>query len=383
MNKPKILFITLLIILITLILFRKYIIKLFFVPLPSDTPTGIQSSKPETSNETTKNNNDIETIADNLVIPWEIGFLPDNEILITERSGNLLKIGKDKKTIKIEGILHKGEGGLLGLALDPNFKENHLLYLYSTTKENGDIKNRVEKYKLEGNNLVNRKEIVSGIKGSSNHDGGRIKFGPDGYLYITTGDAENSNLAQDKNSLNGKILRVDTDGNKAPDNPFNNLVYTYGHRNPQGLTWDDKGNLWATEHGPSGPQTGNDEINLIKKGLNYGWPEIKGSNTKEGMITPVLESGKTDTWAPSGIIYYMGNLFFAGLRGEALYQGEIIGDNKIELKANFKKEFGRLRTITLGPDGYFYVLTNNTDGRGTPKQGDDRIIRIKPNIFFK
>jgi glucose/arabinose dehydrogenase len=309
-------------------------------------------------------------------------FLPDDEKLLTERPGNLLKIGTDQKIINVEGVVHIGEGGLLGLALDPDYPENHLIYLYSTTSNQGQITNRVERYKLDNYSLSDRKVIVSGIKGSSNHDGGRIKFGPDNYLYITTGDAETPSLAQDKNSLNGKILRVDSDGNPAPDNPFGNAVYSMGHRNVQGIAWDSQGRLWATEHGPSGTQTGDDEINLIQKGGNYGWPVVKGAQTAPGMISPVLESGK-DTWAPSGMIYYKNNLFFGGLRGEALYQAKIDSDNKLTLIVNFKKEFGRIRTVTLGPDGNFYILTNNTDGRGTPNPGDDKIIRINPDMFFK
>ncbi len=301
---------------------------------------------------------------------------------MTERQGNLLKIGEDKKIIKIEGVKHIGEGGLLGLALDPKYSENNYIYLYSTTGDGGGVSNRIERYKLSDTSLTDRKVILSGIKGSSNHDGGRIKFGPDGYLYVTTGDAETPALAQDKNSLNGKILRVDREGNPPPDNPFGNRTYSYGHRNPQGLAWDSTGNLWATEHGPSGTQTGNDEINLIKKGGNYGWPEIKGDQTKDGMINPVVQSGRNDTWAPSGEVIYKDSIFFGGLRGEALYQAKILSSTKLELQAHFKSKFGRIRTVNLGPDGYFYFLTSNRDGRGTPEQNDDKIIKINPGIFF-
>ncbi len=379
----KIFLVTTLIIFIALVYFRKSILKQFFIPLPGNTPTGVLTNNSNTTNRPDATAKDIETIVENLHIPWEIVFLPSGEMLITERPGNLLKIGGDKKVIQIEGVYHKGEGGLLGLALHPKFNENNILYIYSTSKNGTEVTNRVEKYELKENSLRNRKVILTGIKASSNHDGGRIKFGPDGYLYIATGDAENSNLAQDKNSLNGKILRVDDEGKPASDNPFGNAVYSYGHRNPQGLDWDEEQNLWVTEHGPSGLETGNDEVNLVKKGQNYGWPIIKGDQIKEGMTSPIVESGKNDTWAPSGALYFKGNLFFAGLRGEALYQGKIIGGNNIELKANFKKEFGRIRTVTLGPDGYFYILTNNTDGRGTPKTGDDKLVKINPELFFR
>jgi glucose/arabinose dehydrogenase len=366
-----------------LLLAKKFIVGSLFSPTESPIPTGISYMDESAIQETpsTIPKEDIEVVAENLKIPWELAFLPGGEMLVTERPGNLLRIGKDKKVIKIDGVNHLGEGGLLGLALHPKYEENNQIYLYFTSRENGNLINRVERYKLNGDKLTEKKEILSGIPASSNHDGGRIKFGPDGYLYITTGDAENPASAQDKNALSGKILRIDTEGAKAPDNPYGNLTYSYGHRNSQGIVWDDKGNLWATEHGPSGGQTGNDEINLIKKGLNYGWPDIKGVSKKSGMESPIAESGTKDTWAPGGMVFYGGSLFFAGLRGEALYQAKIISENNLALSAHFKSDFGRLRTVIIGPDGYFYILTNNTDGRGDPNSGDDRIIKFNPEVF--
>ncbi len=222
---------------------------------------------------------------------------------------------------------------------------------------------------------------MAGIKGSVNHDGGRIAFGPDGYLYITTGDAENSHLAQNKNSLNGKILRIKDDGSIPSDNPFGNAVYSMGHRNPQGLAWDKDGTLWETEHGPSGIQTGYDEINIITKGANYGWPEIRGEQTKEGFVSPVIQSGSKDTWAPSGMKYWNGSLFFSGLRGEALYEAKISKENKLNLITHFKQRFGRIRAVVLGADGFIYLSTSNRDGRGQVREGDDKIIKINPRIF--
>lgn len=322
---------------------------------------------------------EIEEVATSLNIPWEISFLPNGEMLVTERGGKLLKISQaGKKTIaEIQGVKHIGEGGLLGLALDPDFKTNKFIYLYSTTTETGEITNRVERYKLENDALSQRTVILADIKGSSNHDGGRIAFGPDDYLYITTGDADEPKLAQDTKSLNGKILRIKNDGSIPDDNPFGNAIYSYGHRNPQGLAWDSQGNLWSTEHGPSGVQTGNDEVNKIVKGGNYGWPEIRGQEKKEGMVTPVLESGKSDTWAPAGLVFLDGNLFFTGLRGKALYQIKIETDLKLDLQTNFKDQFGRLRAVAIGPDGYVYLGTSNKDGRGQPNTRDDKIIRIR------
>lgn len=325
---------------------------------------------------------DIEVVAQKLDIPWEIVFLQNGDLLVTERSGKLLKIGSETKVIKeIEGVKHIGEGGLLGLTLHPKFSVNNFIYLYSTTQDSNGITNRVERYKFLNDTLSERKVILEKIKGSSNHDGGRIVFGPDGYLYITTGDAENSNLAQDKNSLNGKILRIKDDGSIPEDNPFGNAVYSLGHRNPQGLAWDKDGTLWETEHGPSGIQTGNDEVNLIIKGGNYGWPTIKGDQTKDGLISPIIQSGSKDTWAPSGMAYFGGSLFFSGLRGEALYEAKIRNGNKLDLFTYFKQEFGRIRAVVLGPDGYLYLSTSNRDGRGQIREGDDKIIRINPKIF--
>lgn len=345
--------------------------------VPSDwrdvQPTGgVQSTTVPVQQET-------EMVAQDLHIPWDIAHLPDGRMLVTERSGKLLAVGTETRTIKeIEGVMHKGEGGLLGIAVHPQFEKNNFLYLYSTTLDGGDITNRVERYTLVKDVLGNRKVILSGIKGSSNHDGGQLAFGPDGYLYVTTGDAEIPDLAQDKNSLNGKILRIKDDGTIPTDNPFKNAVYSLGHRNPQGLAWDEQGTLWETEHGPSGLQTGYDEINRITKGGNYGWPLIRGEAQREGLISPVLQSGGRDTWAPAGLAYRNGSLYFTGLRGEALYEAKINTDHTVTLSVHHKKEFGRLRAITLGPDGSLYVSTSNRDGRGRAQDGDDRILRINP-----
>src|SRR3989344_7203282 len=209
-----------------------------------------------------------EIFAKNLEIPWDIAFLPDGDLLVTERTGVLKRFSKDgseKGEVKVSGVNHYGEGGLLGLVLHPKFLENRYLYLYLTSKKGLGFENRIERYKYEDGSLSDRNVILGGIPGAIYHDGGRMAFGPDGYLYVTVGDATNSDSAQDTNSLAGKILRM-TDEGKAPlDNPFNNLVYSYGHRNPQGLTWDDAGRLWSTEHGRSGALSGLDELNLIEK----------------------------------------------------------------------------------------------------------------------
>lgn len=325
---------------------------------------------------------DIEVIADELRIPWDIAFLPDGSLLVTERPGLLRRIdGETKKSILVGGVEHVGEGGLLGVALHPNFRQNQLVYLYFTTEGVDGLANRVERYRLEDDRLNNLEVIISDIPGAVYHDGGKIAFGPDGKLYITTGDAGDEDSAQALNSVAGKILRLNDDGSIPSDNPFGTAVYSYGHRNSQGIAWDIQGNLWSTEHGRSGVRSGLDELNLIEPGNNYGWPVIQGDETLDGMQKPNAHSGPDVTWAPGGIAYLDGSLFFSGLRGESLYQVILDGTNIVDIKAHFREEYGRLRAVQVGPDGYLYITTSNTDGRGTPQEGDDKIIKIDPEIF--
>ncbi len=354
---------------VSLYAFRWQIFRQFYKPTPTSLQEGIKVGK------------EIEIIAENLQIPWEVAFLPEGDLLVTERPGILKRIGKEGRIYTIEGVEHIGEGGLLGLTLHPRFAENRWIYLYLTTTSRDGLINRIERYRLGGDQLSEKTIIINNIPGAANHDGGRIAFGPDGYLYITTGDAGNPNLAQDTNSLAGKILRLKDDGSIPSDNPFGNATYSYGHRNSQGLAWDDKGQLWATEHGRSGVLSGFDELNFIEKGRNYGWPVIQGDETKTGMKIPVVQSGPDEIWAPAGAAFWNGSVFFGGLRGEALYEAKIVGELKVSLIAHFRQEFGRIRTVVLGPDGFLYLTTSNTDGRGVPKANDDKIIRINPNIF--
>lgn len=346
--------------------------KYFFKPTDSNIPSGT-SEKEQTAN--------IETIATGLSIPWSIVELPDGDLMFTERSGTLKRIGKDNQAFEIEGVEHVGEGGLLGLATHPDFDSNNFIYLYLTTEDGGNITNRVERYVYNADELSDRRIIIEGIAGSSVHDGGYIAFGPDGSLYITTGDAGSERTAQDTASLNGKILRLNDDGTIPTDNPFGNAVYSYGHRNPQGLAWDDQGRLWSVEHGPSGLQSGNDEINLIKKGANYGWPVIKGQQTREGIETPIAESGSDETWAPGGLAFYDGSLYFAGLRGQSLYQAKIKNDGSLELTSHFSEDFGRLRAVMINSENLLLISTSNTDGRGSPSNEDDKIISINPAVL--
>lgn len=323
-------------------------------------------------------------ITGELDTPWGIAFLPNQSMLVTERPGRVRLVDKDGKlnplpVLTIASAKEIGEGGLLGIALHPDFVTNNYVYLYYTYSGiDNDTLNRVVRMNYQNQKLIDEQIIVDRIPGASNHNGGRIKFGPDHYLYISTGDAENPSQAQDTSTLRGKILRVTDEGKSPPDNPFNNFVYSYGHRNVQGLAWDTLGNLWATEHGRSGALSGFDELNLIEAGKNYGWPEIQGSETRLGLVTPRKNSGATTTWAPAGAAVIGKSFFFAGLRGQTLYEAVIEQNQVTLLREHLKGEYGRLRDVVLGPDGMLYVTTSNRDGRGTPTSSDDQIIRVNP-----
>lgn len=360
-----------LILFITAFIARGSLRQTFFYPTESNLPTGTT----EVDRQFT------ETIATKLTVPWGLAVLPTGDILVTERSGTLRRLGEDQQLHTIEGVAHVGEGGLLGIALHPQFEDNRYLYLYLTTQSGDGLVNRVERYKYQDNGLSDKKLILGAIPGAANHDGGRLAFGPDGYLYVTTGDAGQEEAAQDTDSLAGKILRITDEGQPAPDNPFGNAVYSYGHRNPQGIAWDKDGRLWSSEHGRSGLRSGFDEINLIESGVNYGWPVIQGDEKRDDMRAPVVHSGENETWAPASLAYVDGQLFFGGLRGESLYQATIRGDTLTDLKVNFNGQFGRIREATLGTNNEIFITTSNTDGRGTPGSEDDRIIRLNKSIF--
>ena len=319
----------------------------------------------------------ISVVSENLKVPWEIAFLPQGDLLFTERTGTILRSGVKKRSYLIEGVEQVGEGGLLGMTLHPNFKENGFLYIYLTYRKGDQIKNRVERYHLKDDELLEKKIIIDNIPGAPNHNGGRIKFGPDGYLYITVGDAQTPYLSQDTNSLAGKILRLRDDGTIPADNPFGNAVWSLGHRNPQGLAFDADGRLWATEHG----STAQDEINLIKKGLNYGWPDSHGDKVEPNTEPPLRHSGVFTTWAPAGAVFWQGSLFFVGLRSQTLFEAILDGERIVALKEHFQGEFGRIRAVALGPDNFLYISTSNTDGRGTQRANDDKVIKISTQIF--
>lgn len=345
---------------------------------PNTTTDHQENSVPEDKTQNSKDLPQIEVLVKNLEVPWALAFLPDGRLLVTERKGEVKLLSKDFKEIKQIGkidVKQIGEGGLHGIAAHPDFESNKFVYLYYTYSTSGNnTLNKVSRFKLIDDQLTSEEVIVDKIPGAQIHDGGRLKFGPDGYLYITTGDASNPSFSQDKSSLAGKILRVTDDGSPAPGNPFNSRIYSYGHRNPQGITWAGTDRLYEVEHG----QSATDEINFIENGKNYGWPEIRGDQTRSGMESPFLHSGD-DTWAPAGAAYFNGSIYFGGLRGQALYQAKILSNNQVELKTHFKSQFGRIRDVVLGPDQMLYITTSNKDGRGNPTSDDDRIIRINPN----
>jgi len=329
----------------------------------------------------------VETVAKNLEVPWGIAFAPDGRIFVTERVGNLRVIQdgilnpEPIKILDVSGF----EGGLLGIALDPNFEENHHIYLYYTYNDFLSTYNKLSRFTESNNQLSDEIILLDKIAGGPFHDGGRIKFGPDGLLYITTGEAGIPDMAQDLNSLGGKILRINPDGTIPDDNPFENSpVYSYGHRNPQGLDWDPvTGKLVISEHGSSAQ----DEVNVIEPGKNYGWPEIVGDETDPSYISPILHTGD-ETWAPSGASFYNSDnipqwenkYFIATLRGNHLRMLDLDIENNevISSEALFQGEFGRLRDASVGPDGNLYILTSNRDGRGSPEPTDDRVLRIIP-----
>jgi glucose/arabinose dehydrogenase len=322
--------------------------------------------------EKAQNEAELEVLADGLDIPWSV-VEADDRLLVSERSGAIVEVpkaGGEMKRKELDltvGVHHQAEGGFLGLALAPDFAVTRSLFAYHTYRSNGQVLNRVIRLEERDDAWVETDVLMDGIPGAGIHNGGRIQIGPDEKLYVTTGDAADEPLAQDVQNLAGKILRLELDGRIPDDNPYEDSpVYSYGHRNPQGLAWDDDGVLYSSEHGPRA----RDEINRIEPGNNYGWPQISGDEEQEGMEPPLYHSG-SDTWAPSGLAYADGKLWVAGLRGEQVRSFSPDGQ-QTELILEGE---GRLRDIVLAADGSFYILTNNTDGRGAPREGDDRLLR--------
>jgi len=307
-------------------------------------------------------------IASALQAPWSIAFYGSTPLVSERDSARILALdgaGTPTQVARIAGVDGAGEGGLLGIAVRAGY-----LYAYFTAGAN----NRIERYRLDGAapnlRLGPAETILAGIPVAGIHNGGRLAFGPDGMLYATTGDAGNSALAQDRSSLGGKILRLTPEGGIPADNPFpGSPVYSYGHRNPQGLAWAADGTLYASEFG----QNTWDELNLIRAGGNYGWPTVEGRAGDSRFIDP-LQQWRTADASPSGMAFSQGNLYIANLRGQRLRQVPVaVPGSAVERYAG---QYGRLRDVAAAPDGTLWMLTNNTDGRGTPQAGDDRIIGI-------
>ncbi|MDF9839306.1 MULTISPECIES: PQQ-dependent sugar dehydrogenase [unclassified Paenibacillus] len=312
-----------------------------------------------------------EVLAANLEVPWSMAQAGDI-LYITERTGSIVKIDngtavKQRVELKKE-LADVSEAGLLGLALKPDFAESGLAYAYYTYNDGSGLFNRIVTLRLDKDIWKEEELLLDRIPSGSVHHGGRLGIGPDGKLYATAGDAGEAEIAQERGSLGGKILRLNLDGSVPEDNPFaDSYVYSYGHRNAQGLAWTDDGILYASEHG----NRSHDEINEIEPGLNYGWPVIEGEEQREGMVTPLFTSGSDTTWAPSGMAYADGRLYAAGLRGSAILAFDLETGEEREVVTGY----GRVRDVLIA-DGMLYFVSNNTDGRGSPQEEDDKLYRV-------
>lgn len=341
--------------------------------------TSVPIPEPSVGGNGTGLSSGIEIIAENLEVPWAIDMAPDGRLFFTERAGAIRVI--ENNTLVAEpaayiNVAQEGEAGLMGIALHPDFAENHLVYVYHTYSNGTAVYNKVLALTERDNEMIDSETIIDGVPAADRNDGGRIKFGPDGMLYIATGDAMQPELAQDAGSLAGKILRINPDGSVPDDNPFEGSpVYSYGHRNVQGLAWDLQGNLYASEHGESG----NDEINLIRPGENYGWP-IEECDAVRFEAPAVCFSPAV---APAGMaiarsdaLGYQGDAILAALKAKQLRLVELDGSDA----TNVLTSYGRIRDVIEAPDGSLYVLTSNRDGRAIPEAGDDKILRIRQPV---
>lgn len=330
----------------------------------------------------------VEVVAQNLDIPWAMTFAPDGRMFFTERPGRvrILQGGQllAAPALTLDDVAAVGEGGLLGIAVHPDFASNRFVFLaYTARLSGGGRELRVVRYREVGGTLGERAVILDRVAAADIHDGARVKFGPDRKLYVTTGDVASPSTAQDLGALTGKILRINDDGTVPADNPFaGSPIYSYGHRNPQGLDWHPvTGEPWGSEHG----QTGNDEINRLQAGRNYGWPVIEADQTRAGMETPILFF--SPSIAPSGASFYTGtaitgfrqNLFVSTLAGQHLLRIRFDPNDPNRVAATERLlagRFGRIRDVINGPDGSLYLCTSNRDGRNTPVAADDRIVKL-------
>lgn len=321
---------------------------------------------------------EVETVTDNLDTPWEIQFDGD-AVYMTLRGGSIVKFANGEQVEQPIAmnpeVLEEGEGGLLGFALDRDFEQSRTAYVYHTYGEGDGIRNRVIRIEeaAGGASWSETAVLLDDIPGARVHDGGRIAIGPDGMLYVTTGDAQDESSSQNVDSVAGKILRMTTEGEIPEDNPIEgSFVYSYGHRNSQGIAWLEDGTMYASEHGPSGNPGGHDEMNEIQAGANYGWPDVMGDETGDGLTPPLYHTGETAT-APSGIAATSdGKLLVANLRGESLTAFDPASGEMTEILSGV----GRIRDVAV-KEGEIYILTNNTDGRGSPAEDDDKLLILR------
>ena len=314
-----------------------------------------------------------DTIADNLNVPWGIAFLASGDALISERdTARIRKVtrrGRVTTLGEVSGVAGPSgdaEGGLLGIALAPDDEDT--LFAFMSTRDD----DRVVRLSLAGGKVGKPAPVLTGIPNSVRHHGGRLLFHPDGLLYVSTGDATQPDLAQDRNSLAGKILRIRPDGRPAPGNPYGNRTWSYGHRNIEGLAFDAQQRLWATEFG----EQMTDELNLISKGKNYGWPAVEGRSRSARFVSPKATWSPTSTCSPAGLAITRNTAFLGALRGQCLFAVPLQGGNAGKPRAYFAEEFGRIRNVVVAPDGALWMTTSNTDGRVDPGRDDDKIIRV-------
>lgn len=322
----------------------------------------------------------VRTVAEGLNTPWGLAPLPDGDLLVSSRDEATItrvdgETGKKTELGEVPGVSPAGEGGLMGLALSPDYASDHMIYAYFTSaSDNRIVRVLYDEQRPAGEQLGAPDTIFKGIPKGFIHNGGRIAFGPDKMLYAGTGESGETGLSQDKESLGGKILRLTPEGEPAPGNPFpDSPVYSYGHRNVQGLAWDAKQRLFAAEFG----QDTWDELNAIKPGGNYGWPEVEGKSDNSKYRNPLAQWG-TDDASPSGIAYAEGSMWMAGLKGQRLWRVPLDGtEASADPQAFLEGEYGRLRTVVSAGGDKLWVTTSNTDGRGDPKDGDDRILEVQ------
>jgi len=334
-------------------------------PSPTPSPTRSPSGPPDP---------DVAgTVADDLDVPWGLAFFANGDALVSERDrarllrvtpkGRVTRLGEVAGVAPATGI---GEGGLLGVALAPGDEDTVFAYLTSASD------NRVVRLSIRGGRVGRPKALLTGIPTSAHHHGGRLLFAPDGTLFVSVGDAEDSALAQQKGSLAGKILRLRPDGRAASGNPYGNRTWSYGHRNVEGLALDAAGRLWATEFGDKST----DELNRIVKGRNYGWPRVEGRSSNDSYANPAATWSPTSSCSPAGLAVTRSTAFLGALQGQCLFSVALDGTDAGKPKAHFARDHGRIRNVAVAGDGSLWMTTSNTDGRQTPGKNDDKILRV-------